>query len=160
VFACLSMAGLLSLAWSAEARASLEFKDLQVDFEHPDGSFSRQAGEHADFRFKFEVPLIPGTAIPVEDLRDLDLELPPGLVGNPTSIPTCDMADLINPEGGGDACPLGAQVGIAEIDVLGGEPGGRSLHGIYNIAHGPETPARFGFNILSAVVLIEPRVRP
>ncbi len=156
VLACLMLAGLFSLAWSANARASLEFEDLQVGIEHADGSFSRQAGEHADFRFKFTVPFDSGTNAPLEDPRDVDLDLPPGLVGNATPTPTCQMAALINPMGGGDACPLGSQLGIGRIGINGGV----GFVGVYNLPHGSEVPARFGFNVLGAVVLIEPRVRP
>ncbi len=154
--ALLMLAGLFTLAWSSNANASLEFEDLQVDFEHPDGSFSRQAGEHADFRFKFTVPFDSGTNAPLEDPRDVDLDLPPGLVGIATSIPTCQMPALINPGGGGDACPLGSQLGIGRIGINGGV----GFVGVYNLPHGSEVPARFGFNVLGAVVLIEPRVRP
>jgi hypothetical protein len=157
--ALLMLAGLVSLVWSSNASASLEFEDLQVDFEHPDGSFSRQAGEHADFRFKFSVPWDSGTNTPLEDPRDVDLDLPPGLVGNPTSIPTCNMPVLVNPAGGGDNCPIGSQLGIARPEVFYGGEISEFEVGLYNLPHGPEVPARFGFNVLGAVVLIEPRVR-
>jgi hypothetical protein len=153
--ALVMLAGLASLAWSANARASLEFEDVQVGIEQPDGSFSRQAGEHADFRFKFEVPFDSDGKTPLEDPHDVNLELPPGLVGNPTSTPTCQMADLIN-GGSIDKCPIRSQVGIAEL----GLNGGFAFAGVFNLSHGSAVPARFGFNYLGAVVLIEPRVRP
>jgi hypothetical protein len=155
VLACLALAGLLRLAWSANARASLEFEDVQVGIEQPDGSFSRQAGEHADFRFKFEVPFDSDGKTPLEDPHEVDLELPPGLVGNPTAVPTCQMADLIN-GGKTDNCPIRSQVGIAELGINGGVDSA----GVFNLSHGSAVPARFGFNYLGAVVLIEPRVRP
>ena len=157
IIALLALAGLISLAWSTDARASLEFEDLQVGIENPDGSFSRQAGKHADFRFKFTVPLESGTNAPLEDPRDVDLELPPGLVGNPTSIPTCQMEDLIN-NGQVERCPIGAQLGVVKVNLNGG--GTDNYASVYNLSHGPEVPARFGFNLFGAVVLIEPRVRP
>ena len=157
VLACLMLASLVSLAWSTDARASLEFEDFQVGIENPDGSFSRQAGEHADFRFKFTVPLESGTNAPLEDPRDVDLELPPGLVGNPTLTPTCHTADLFN-NGQSDRCPIGAQLGVVKVNLNGGVTD--NYASVYNLSHGPEVPARFGFNLFGAVVLIEPRVRP
>ena len=158
--ALLMLAGVFSMVWSASARASLEFEDLDVRFERADGSFSRQAGEHANFSFEFAVPWDSSANTPLEDPHEIDLELPPGLVGNPNAIPTCRMPDLIFPSGGGDKCPVGSQVGIAQPKIMFG--GERSIFevGLYNLPHGPEVPARFGFNVLGAVVVIEPRVRP
>src|SRR5215213_4742108 len=151
------LAGLFSLVWSSSARANFEFKDLQVGIEHTDKTFSRQAGEHADFRFAFSVPSQAGVDS-VETPRTVDLKLPPGLVGNPTSIPTCELQDLINPEGGNDNCPATAQVGIAQVRFNTGV----SLFnvGIYNLPHDSGVPASFGFNVFGAVVVIEPRVGP
>lgn len=149
-------AGCLALAALAapSASANLEFAHTGVYLSEKDGTFSRQAGAHPDFNFKFELP--PG---PPEAVRTVDLDLPPGMLGNPAAFPTCTMADLINLNTGGPACDLASQVGTMEIHVTGGA--GEVIYvGIFNLAHGPDVPARFGFHFSVAIGTITARIRP
>ena len=106
-----------------------------------------------------------GDLWPVEALRDTFVDLPPGLVGNPTNVAQCTAAQLANNPGGGLAaaplCPLESQVGTAVIrvnaerqtsNVLGPLP-------VFNMAPPPGVPARFGFNALGSVVTLDAKVR-
>jgi hypothetical protein len=180
--ACILAAALLigvALAHAGTARADFEFKSVGVKLtETPEkdpqsnsypqfGPFSRQAGDHPDLTFSFEVPLETAevlgqpTLVPAEALHTVDLDLPLGMVGDPTSIPTCAPIALASPGQSGSRCPVASQVGIARILTLGG--GGFpqvAKVGVYNVSHGPDVPARFGFNVLGAMNVVDARVRP
>ncbi|MCW2996322.1 MAG: hypothetical protein JWQ18_3817 [Conexibacter sp.] len=136
-----------------------DFPYVNADGTFVDPLFSRQAGAHPDLTVAFKVHTNPdGT--PAEGVRDVDVDLPKGLVGNPTGVPTCRPADLVNPGAGGANCAMGAQIGVAEI--VGWASGGRSqvTVGVFNIAHGSDVPARFGFNYSGVIGLVTARVRP
>jgi hypothetical protein len=159
MLALLMLASLLALAGISSARADFEFEDADVRLQHSDGSFSRQAGEHADFRFLFSLPTDPVTGFTLEGPHSVTLDLPPGLVANPTAIATCDMVGFAAPANGGAYCPVEAQVGVALVHTIGAN-GGFLKVGVYNLPHGPDVPARLGFNVLNALAIIEPQVRP
>ena len=161
VSACLALAAVAV----PPASANLEFSEVGVSVDGSDGQFLRQAGGHPDFTFSFAVPLDETDAetVPVEAFRDIELELPPGLVGNPTSFPTCTMDLLVGASFGNvQQCPASSQVGKVTVTILnaGGGPPSYIDLGLFNIAHGPEVPAKFGFNYLGYVATITPQVRP
>ncbi|HSS43379.1 MAG TPA: hypothetical protein VLK37_12615 [Solirubrobacterales bacterium] len=143
-------AGCLALVALAAppASANLEFTETGVSLKDVKGKYSRQAGAHADFSFKFA--LEPG---PPESVRDVDLDLPVGLIGNPTPFPTCGLSTLVV-----NACPVETEVGKADIKL---NQKGFIVHvSIYNMPHGPDIPALFGFKYSTSVATITPRVRP
>lgn len=144
VVGCLALGAFAAPA----ASAKLEFTETGVSLKDTTGLYSRQAGEHADFSFKFALP-----AGPPESVRDVDLDLPVGLVGNPTPFPTCGLSTLVV-----NACPIETQIGKAEIKLNG--KGWIVQVGIYNMPHGSDVPAQFGFKYSSSVATIVPRVRP
>lgn len=150
------------------AQAAFEFEKVGVSLTDSNGRFSRQAGAHPDFTFSFEVPSDPSPVIggepappgPIESAHSVDLDLPLGFVGNPTGIATCDFPDLANPGGGGAKCPTASQVGSAHVKTVGQNFTEEHTVAIYNMVHGPDVPARFGFNVLGVVNVIDARVRP
>jgi hypothetical protein len=163
--ALVAVTGCLAVAAVAapNASADLEFKDVGVNItETPkllnaetgeyarSGPASRQAGAHPDFSFEFEL----SDALP-EVPRDVDLDLPPGMVGNPTPFVTCTPGELANSGLAGPVCPVASQVGVLDLEYNGG----RQKFGLYNLSHGPDVPARFGFHYINAVGTITPRVR-
>jgi hypothetical protein len=150
------------------ASASLKFESLGVNitetpkqlnpFEYAkSGPATRQAGAHPDFSFRFDLP--PG---PPEAPRDIDLDLPAGLVGNPTPFDTCTPGELagIPANGNGAECSLASQVGVVDLRASVAKVVESNRIGLYNLSHGPDVPARFGFHYLTAVATITPRVRP
>jgi hypothetical protein len=153
----------LSAIHESTARANLEFEEVKFDIGGSDGSFSRQAGSHADFRTIFSVPFDPEAEIggepapgPTEAVHSIEVDLPPGMVGNLVGIPTCTAAELASPGVGISQCPIGSQVGVARV-ITTQYP---MIRGVYSIAHGPEVAARLGMNVSNAVVLIDAHVRP
>jgi hypothetical protein len=172
VTACLTLVAVVA----PSAGANLEFESVGVnltetpklnsEFQYPEfGPFSRQAGAHPDFVFSLALPIVPeigGEALPgpAEAAHSVEVDLPPGMVGNPSAFETCTPQQLANPGVGGARCPVGSQVGVAHGLTAGlGQPSPFHV-GLFNIAHGPNVPARFGFNYLGVVALIDARIRP
>lgn len=97
---------------------------------------------------------VVGSYWPIEDLRDVVGSLPAGLVGNPTGISQCTDAQLIGGSNG-SACPPESQVGsvIVRVGVIV-----RPV-ALYNMVPPPGVPARFAFNTLNAVTVLDADVR-
>jgi hypothetical protein len=115
-----------------------------------------QAGAHADFTAGFELSQKEGQ--PYALTRDVIVELPPGMIGNPEAFPKCTTLQLgTKPEN--SVCPQDAQVGVAEFllgqnGLVGGEP-------IYNMpAPGGNSVARFGFFAATTAVYLNVRLDP
>jgi len=99
---------------------------------------------------------------PVDTLKDIVVDLPPGLVGNPTGIAQCTNGQLSNTTGITPLplCAPTSQVGTATIlqngtrigNVLGPLP-------IFNMVPPPNVPARFGINVAGTVVTLDASVR-
>ncbi len=119
------------------------------------GSFSTSlsgggAGEHADLTVSFALNQEP-PGDPAGYLKDItELALPPGLVGNPTAAPLCDMGDVEK-----RLCAEETAVGVAEI-TLAQPPhfeGVSHVKGlVYGIAPYPEEPAAYAFDISNLAV--------
>jgi hypothetical protein len=99
--------------------------------------------------------------------RDLVNELPPGLVANPQAVPQCSPDDfyaqpavrpanfLAEPEDWESSCPRDSQVGVAEVSVESIRVGHYYFHAdVYNLAGGPDAPARLGIAIRTPLGLI------
>jgi hypothetical protein len=120
-----------------------------------------------------------GEQIPDGDVKDIAVNLPQGLVGNPTATPKCTIEQFNTPnprlalelvEGqiiethqAGASCPDDTQVGVAKIELITntvgeGSPAPVAL-GIYNLVAPPGVPAEFGFNSLGIPVVLVPSVR-
>jgi hypothetical protein len=145
---------------------SIEFgKDPVYDEPAP---FTRQAGSHPDFSFEFSLPTDPDAVVngnpspgPPEAVHAVDLDLPPGMIGNPNVITECDLSEFAPPGVGFAECPLSSQVGVAEVGIRSNGSGvGHLLVGVFNLVHGPDVPALFGFNYSGTLALIGARVRP
>jgi hypothetical protein len=95
-----------------------------------------QAGGHPyalsismDFNTRTEMPF-PGDPVPwpEEPVKDIVVDVPPGLVGNPTSVQQCTMDELSTfppDEGGTPLCPAESQVGLVTVRTpVGSSPTG------------------------------------
>jgi hypothetical protein len=94
--------------------------------------------------------------------RNLSFRLPPGLLGNPTAVPTCSEADFASVANLINLCPADTVVGAAVVHVE--EP--KSFHDrvltvpVYNVEPAFGEPARFGFFVAHALVDIDTSVNP
>jgi len=166
----ISVSGCLAIAAIAApvATADFEFDKTAVSVNGSDGDYTRKAGGHPDFTFEFSLPLVEtirdGREVvgPSETVRDVDLDLPPGMVGNPAPFPTCSMEKLIGAATGNNQdCPVESQIGVAHLrfGAATGKEGSTDV-GIFSIEPGPDRPALFGFNYLGYIATITPRVSP
>jgi hypothetical protein len=167
VLAGLGLLLALSFVSAATAHANLTFEHVGFGLTGPDGKFSRQAGAHPDFTTKVDFPLDPDAVVdgrvapgPPEAAHEVEVDLPSGFVGNPQTVETCDPVDLANPGSGGADCPVGAQIGVAHVDTVNATGPFPFTVPIFNLAHGPNVPARFGFNYSGSVAVIDARIRP
>lgn len=185
LIAAASLSLLLVLLVATSARADLAFDSVGVSIDNPpavnlndpddpnddfpvvnpdgtfaDPAFNRQAGAHPDLTVAFKVRTGPD-GLPVESMHNVELDLPAGMVGNPTGVATCSPEALSNSGVGGADCPVASQVGTAEIDAWSSTASPQRINiGVFNIAHGPDVPAKFGFKFSSVVGIITARVRP
>jgi hypothetical protein len=100
---------------------------------------------------------VVGDVRPVQDTRDVRVELPPGLVGDPTGVGRCTQGELAN----GDAapvplCPPTSQIGVVlvrdSLGTIGPLP-------VFNMVPPAGVPARFAFNVVGAIVVLDAHVR-
>jgi len=144
------------------AQAAIEVERFDGAIQGPDGSTVSEAGGHPNFTTEFEFaetldPEAFGGRVPNQSLRDLEVELPPGLVGNPSVAQTCSYAGLAGPdtEGTFPECPVDSQVGLAEVDVA---YTGFFPSPIYRVKPRAGVPAGFAMNVASALVFIDTKL--
>jgi len=136
-------------------------------FFNQDGSPDAQAGSHPwaiKTSFSLNSRLEGNGLTPDGDIKDLQVELPAGFVGNATIVPQCTSQQFLKEKlihrGTAGSCPASTQVGVAEVDLGAGPEGVSPGHiAIYNLVPTPGVPAEFGFDIAKLVVLLTPKVR-
>jgi hypothetical protein len=145
----------------------------ELTAENEGGGIETQAGSHPfqlntllDFNQTLTTNAGTGQRTPSAPalLRDLQVKLPPGLVGdtNPDAIPQCSGADFSTIVGNGNInrCPANTAVGVAVVSI--NEP---ALIGythrvvpLFNLKPAPGEPARFGFEVLKLTVTLDTAV--
>ncbi len=130
------------------------------------GQIETQAGAHpvaltADFNFETD----SGGPFTQDDLRDLSLELPPGLIENPVAVRKCSQADFHTPRESpwekslsGETCKDNTQVGIATLRSSFGGGTTRSF-GIFNLSPPPGVPSELGINPYGDPIIFIPSIR-
>jgi uncharacterized repeat protein (TIGR01451 family) len=105
---------------------------------------------------------LKGTPYPTEAVRDVLVDLPPGLLGNPAGLAQCSLPDLANGQllTEEPLCPVESQVGTTLLHVnfldIGTTAG---PFPVYNMSPPADHPARFGFVAFGSVVLIDAKPR-
>jgi hypothetical protein len=149
--------------------------EYAIESLRADGLEADEAGSHPfSFvtRFAANTELAPeGSAAPLlgagGDLKDVEVRLPPGLVGNPTVAPKCSAKDFVTVqtevvEGTTyyqTACPDASAVGVIAIGQVEGATNQPSLGPIYNIEPPPGMPAQFGFQVAGNPLYLDTEVR-
>lgn len=112
-----------------------------------------QAGAQTELQLGFDI------AEPDKQLRDLFIDLPPGLVGNPQAVPQCAAAAF---EAGGcdPASAVGSSTTMATVILPPPFATPTALHGtIYNLVPNQGEPGRLGLNINSPMPGVVPDIR-
>jgi len=86
------------------------------------------------------------------DPKDLEVELPPGFVGDPQAVAKCPASELPSPEVGLESgCPSDTAVGFVNVATNGYTIAKGPVFGfhqrVYNLEPSPGHPAEFGFNL-------------
>jgi hypothetical protein len=132
------------------------------------GAPTQQAGGHPDqtaTTFVFANQENPeGKILPLESPRNVKVNLPAGMVGSATAVPTCKEAQL-TANFAPTSCPNDSAVGFVSLEVPAtgfcsscGFPG-PLLFPIYNMQAPPGEAAEFGFNAIENVVHLVAHVR-
>ncbi len=90
----------------------------------------------------------PGAIFPDGDLRNLRIEMPSGMILNPSVLPACTQAQFHTPRSSpfeasrsGESCPDNTQLGTVAVKTGGGE----RTFGLFNLESAPGLAAQFGF---------------
>jgi hypothetical protein len=150
------LAGALALA--GPAPASVHIASFDYAATNADGSLSQQAGAHpfqVTTAFTFPAHDEGGHLLPDENVRNLTVDLPVGLVGNPTATPLCAEPQLVTSP---NTCPDSSQVGVVGLVAPGAGLPPLSFP-IYNMKAPPGVPAEFGFSAIGIIVHLQASIR-
>jgi hypothetical protein len=155
------------LVWSPVAHASfgLQSFDFSVDSAPPAGAEPGavgppdvQAGSHpfqVSIGFAFKTTESQGAKIPDGSVKDLQVELPTGFVGNADSVPQCPQETFEQSFLFTQDCPADTQIGILTLDTTLAE----ITVPLFNLTPPPGVPARFGVFALITPVIMDVSVR-
>jgi hypothetical protein len=134
------------------------------------GEAATRAGSHP-YQMSFRIGLNqggefedqPGAIFPDGDLRDLRIEMPSGLIVNPSVLPFCERRDFHTPRSSpfeisrsGEDCPLATQLGTVTVETSRGE----RAFGLFNLAPVPGVAAQFGFAPYGAPIVFDVVIAP
>ena len=123
-----------------------------------DGSLATQAGAHpyaATASFALNTVAVGGGKFePAQDVKDVMVALPPGLIGDPRAVPQCPPDEYAALEGT-KRCPPDSQVGVATVV----DSGPVQLVPVYNMVPPNGFPAMFEFTIINGSGVLLGRVR-
>jgi hypothetical protein len=92
-------------------------------------------------------------SVPTSDPKDVVVDLPPGLLGDPMAMPRCPLTLLL---GGGNTgefrCPTDTQLGVARVKILGGK---EFVGPIVNVTPELGQSAEFGLETSAKVTFLE-----
>lgn len=125
-----------------------------------DGTAATRAGSHpqqlnVNLGLPTELPSTADSPVPDGTLHDTEVDLPTGVVGDPSAAPKCPAAQFQS-----FSCPDSTQVGIADIPTASGTGIGPETSQVVNLEPPPGHAAAFGFYVLYVPVTILAGVRP
>lgn len=147
----------LIAAWASSAIAAEEFDKFAIESISADLT-DKQAGAHADMTI--DVQLTTEGDKPYARVRDIEIELPPGPIGNPQAVPRC-TAEQLGDGHANSACPFDTQVGTTRVRVIQPAPGVYT-EPVYNMPapKGTDIVARLGFIAVDWPTFINIRIDP
>lgn len=141
---CAMLAG-LAFATAAQAQeGSFGITSFAVSPSSP------QAGAHADLHTEFMLHTNE-QGEPEGQLKNVLIRLPPGIVGNPRSVPRCTPGEFELYD-----CEPPAQVGVMTLFYkIGSEPSDRVTVPVYNLTPSPGHLATFAASLLFAKIVLQ-----
>ena len=155
--AFLAVLGLLLLpATPALAATSFGLESFDTTFTNEDGTPDAQAGSHP---FAMTTKLRVDTDasdLPVEAVKDLEIDQIEGLAGTPTPVPPCTTLDFLTDAGTNKTgCANSSVLGLTAV-TIGEEFGeGTQYSPVYNLAAPPGRAAKLGFRVGAVRVTVE-----
>jgi hypothetical protein len=122
-------------------------------FSNADGTPDTQAGSHPyALTINFNLNDFPGNP----RVRNVAVNVPPGVVGDPTAVPQCSRQLFDNEE-----CPASTQIGVdyPGVSSSGKNPPIADPLSVYNLVPPEGIPAQFGFTILGDHTFLDAGVR-
>jgi hypothetical protein len=151
----------------SSAPSSFGLETLDGWFSERNGLVDTRAGSHPySLNITFFLNNENGETInhPVGEARNIVINAPPGVVGDPQAVPRCTRAQFNLEE-----CPLGSQVGVNRTDTFEGPRFGKISEGngtlntvqlpVYNMVPPPGVPAQFGFTVFHEGARLDAHVR-
>jgi hypothetical protein len=135
------------------------FQSFDAWFSNADGTLDTQAGSHP-YSLTVSLALEDNGEDASGEARNITVNLPRGLIGNPTVIPRCTAAQLNAAE-----CPADSEIGVDHAILGGAEPLERTegenisineygpdfvfapSFGVFNMVPPPGVPAQLGFSL-------------
>lgn len=150
---------------AAQASFGFESTEFSTYSEPPPGAEpggvgppQLQAGSHpyeVQFAFRFNQKTnSEGEQEPDEAVKDLEVDLPVGMVGNPLSVPSCPKSEFESSSLFSQGCPQAAQVGTMKLEITQGE----FTLPVFNLEPPPGSVAQFGVFALVSPMLMNASV--
>ena len=137
--------------------ASPGFANADVWISNADGTIDTQAGSHPyELTLAFATNSVGVNRNTTEERpngepRALDVNLPPGLVGEPGAVAKCTREEF-----DGEKCPPSSEIGENHVSVSGA---GFLVQYVYNLVPPPGVAAQFAFTFNGIEVFLDARVR-
>jgi uncharacterized repeat protein (TIGR01451 family) len=147
------------------APPSFGIEEYELAATNENGSPATQAGAHPfqlTTTLSFNKRLEAGLPQPASQGKDVRVELPAGLVGNPTPFPQCTSVEFSQGANFVNRCPTDTAVGVAAATInlnLGGHQLVTAAVPIFNLTPRIGEPARFGFVVFGFPVIFDTFVR-
>ncbi|MET0600801.1 MAG: hypothetical protein ABW167_02325 [Baekduia sp.] len=130
-----------------------------------DGTAVTQAGSHpysATTTLELNVSGPDGGKTVDGSVKNVIVNLPPGLIGNPGAVPTCTNAEMESNAANFGGCPSSTQVGTANVRAvaLGSVfSAGAVPVPLFNMKPPPGVAAQFAFAVVGQIIRLNARVR-
>jgi hypothetical protein len=157
----------------SSARVPAGFQQFRSALTDEEGRPVSTAGAHP-YQYTTGFAVNTKTAVPASegafeaaggDVKNIEVALPPGLIGNPTAVSQCPTQKFneVSTIGGvtsyeANACPAGSVLGLVIPQQIEGE-GGAFTVPLYNLVPPQGMPAQFGFQVAGLPFFINTKVR-
>jgi hypothetical protein len=135
----------------ATARAAFGIDDFDLVFTSAGDEILTQAGEHP-FALEISWDSNVSGVEPEGHLRELFLDLPPGLVASATSTPLCTREDFAELDEGVNACSNSSAVGVVATSF--DEPGKWAVAPVFSLVASAGAVASLGFRVAGAANVV------